>query len=171
MPAGRLHDPDFPVPGRRLRITFQTAVTVSIFFPSLDAVLFSTSSPCPRRTALCRRLSLDSYYNNSMLLYNFLPTHRMAAAYLSSVHNIMWLLYIGMMCKSACQNSGFTHFCLDFPSLAGPVYSHVIPTQLYAGRPRPSTVWTVVRLERNFIKIIIINAVLKKKFLKLTDPQ
>jgi len=54
---------------RRRRITFQTAITVSVFPLSLGAVLFRTSSPCPRRTALCRRRpSHDSYYNTIIII-------------------------------------------------------------------------------------------------------
>jgi len=110
MPAGRLHDPDFPVPGRRRRITFQTAITVSVFSPSLGAVLFSTSSsPRPRRTALCRRLSRDSYlYNIIIIVYTH---HIYCRTLLFSCARDGCSSPIG--CIQYCIRSYYTSYCHD----------------------------------------------------------
>jgi hypothetical protein len=84
-PVGRLHDPDFPVPGCRRRITFQMAITVFIFSLSLGAVLFSllrVSAP---------KNSLSSFAR----LFIILPYHS----------NILSYLYFLTLTDTVCRNS------------------------------------------------------------------
>jgi len=57
-PAGRLHDPDFPVPGRRRRITFQTAITVSVARRSPFQYILSASAPNSSLSSYIARLLL-----------------------------------------------------------------------------------------------------------------
>jgi len=74
-PVGRLHDPDFPVPGCRRRITFQMAITVFIFSLSLGAVLFSllrVSAPKNSLSSFARLFIILPYHSNTLSYLCFL---------------------------------------------------------------------------------------------------